>query len=137
MDYELLLLKLYPQWTVYLHEKQYFLGRCYVALNRPADDPYSDTTKEERDELELIILDLQTALKKLFNYDLLNYGNLRNGWRHCHWHVVPRYETARVFDTTTFTDSAWGRNWSHHKKDFEISEDTVFKIRDVIRSELS
>lgn len=84
MDYQELIIKKYPLWTLFLNEKQNYLGRCYISLNREADDPFSDTTIEERQELEAIIIELQRALTLLFNYDLLNYGNLRNDWRHCH-----------------------------------------------------
>lgn len=90
------ILRRYENWTVYLHQNQSYLGRSYIALARGEDDeemdPFIDTTAEEREELQTVTSGLKTALDELYQPTRLNYANLRNHWRRCHWHVIPRYE---------------------------------------------
>jgi len=84
-DYEHLKLKTYDHWTLYLHDKQNYLGRCYIALNRKGSlDPFSDTTSQERDELGNIVAHVHKALAALYQPDIYNYANFRNVWPHCH-----------------------------------------------------
>lgn len=138
IDYEKYVLKRYKHWTVYLHHNQAYLGRTYIALNRVGNlDPYTNTTPEERNELEVIITELQIALNVLYQPNLCNYANFRNTWPHCHWHVIPRYETARVLDGQKFIDSNWGKNYAPYNRDFQISEEHFSKILKDISDQLA
>jgi diadenosine tetraphosphate (Ap4A) HIT family hydrolase len=137
-DFDRLIVKKYPLWTLYLSEHQYYLGRCYLALNREGNlDPFSDCTDEEWAELRAIIKEcLQPALLRLFSPDMLNYGNLRNVWPHCHWHIVPRYATPRTFEGIEFLDAHWGSKWSPYDKSFLVPDSCLISMRDVLRREL-
>lgn len=99
-DFEQYRLATYEHWGVFLHEDQSYLGRNYVALKRGGDneemDPFLDTTTEERDEFLTIVSGISTVLDELYQPTRLNYTNLRNTWRHCHWHIVPRYEVPEL-----------------------------------------
>ncbi len=112
-DYEADKLKIYDNWSVYLHENQSYLGRSYIALNRDGEvDPFMQTTPEERSELLLVVSGLKAALDKLYQPNRLNYANLRNTWLHCHWHVIPRYQAERVIAGHQFDDPNWGGNYA-------------------------
>ena len=129
IDYEKYPLKKYKYWTIYLHYNQAYLGRTYIALNRAGNlDPYTDTTTEERAELEVVIAELQTAVNDLYKPNLFNYANFRNTWPRCHWHVIPRYETSRELDGQKFVDENWGKNYAPYDKNFHISEKLFSEI---------
>ncbi len=138
-DYERLLIVEFEYWKLYLNPNQVYLGRCYLALKRDGDlDPYTDTTQEERDEHQLIMEQLKVAFGNLFQPLRLNYDNLRNVWLHCHWHIVPRYDTEREFAGLTFTDPSGGtKNWSPYDKEHETPLEVLLQIRDAIREELA
>jgi diadenosine tetraphosphate (Ap4A) HIT family hydrolase len=112
-DYEADLLHQYENWDVYLHANQTYLGRTYIALARGGEvDPFTDITPEEQSELLVVVNVLKGALDRLYQPDLLNYANFRNTWRHCHWHVIPRYDSARIVLGQTFEDTNRGRNYA-------------------------
>lgn len=138
INYEQNVLRQDRYWTTYLHHNQAYLGRSYIALNREGQlDPYTDTTPEERAELEVIIGGLQTALNDLYEPDLFNYANFRNTWPRCHWHVIPRYETPRELDGQVFLDNNWGRNYAPYDRDFQISENLFAAIQHDISNRLA
>jgi len=112
-DYQADILRTYENWAVYLHPRQTYLGRSYVALARGGDvDPFTETTAEEQSELLVVVSGLKTALHTLYQPDRLNYANLRNVWLHCHWHVIPRYESARTVLGHVFEDQNWGGDYA-------------------------
>ena len=129
IDYEKYSLKTYEHWTVYLHYNQAYLGRCYIALNRDGSiDPYLETTREEKTELEIVIAEIHRALDTLYKPDIYNYANFRNTWSKCHWHVIPRYSITREIDGQVFNDNNWGKNYAPYDKNFTISEKLFNKI---------
>jgi diadenosine tetraphosphate (Ap4A) HIT family hydrolase len=138
MDYDNLIIKRYPLWTLYLHQSQVYLGRCYLALNRDGNlDPFRDCTHEEKAELDEIIAgSLFPALARLFRPEMLNYDNLRNVWPHCHWHLITRYENPVRFAGIEFTDRNWGKNWSPYDREVQIPDTTLLEIRGAIATEL-
>ena len=129
IDYEKYPLKKYKFWTVYLHYNQAYLGRTYIALNRAGSlDAYSDTTPEERKELETIILKLQKVLNNLYSPDIYNYATFGNTWLRCHWHMIPRYRNVREIDGQEFTDENWGKNYAPYNRSFEINNGIFERI---------
>jgi diadenosine tetraphosphate (Ap4A) HIT family hydrolase len=135
-DYNADLLREYENWGVYLHENQTYLGRTYVALSRDGEvDPFTDTTAEEQSELLVVVSGLKAALNRLYQPDLLNYANLRNTWKHCHWHVVPRYHTNRVVLGHAFEDPNWGHNYAPYSIS-TVPGDVYEKIRTDLITEL-
>jgi len=120
IDYESNVLRRFENWSVYLHPDQSYLGRTYVALDRGEEgeevDPFLDVDPGERDELVMIFGGLSDVLDVLYQPTRLNYSNLRNTWRKCLWHVVPRYEGGdlglRVVHGFEFRDMNPGRNYA-------------------------
>lgn len=136
-DYDADLLRQYENWAVYLHENQTYLGRTYVALARDGEvDPFTDTTTEEQSELLVVMRGLKTALDRLYQPDLLNYANLRNTWKHCHWHVIPRYGTSRLVLGHTFEDLSWGKNYAPYP-DSTVPNEVYEKIKTDLSTELA
>lgn len=136
-DYEADIIAEFDHWKVYLHEDQRYLGRMYVALKREGEiDPFIDTTPSERNELQYIFNGLHTVLRDLYQPTRLNYSNLRNTWHHCHWHVVPRYDTPREVAGTEFVDENIGKNWSPYT-DFKVPEPTFARIKQDITQALN
>jgi diadenosine tetraphosphate (Ap4A) HIT family hydrolase len=128
-DYEADLLRQYENGGVYLHENQTYLGRSYISLARDGEvDPFTDTTPDEQSELLVVVSGLKTALNKLYQPNLLNYANLRNTWKHCHWHVIPRYNSERVVLGHAFEDPNWGKNYAPYP-DFPVPDDVYEKIK--------
>jgi diadenosine tetraphosphate (Ap4A) HIT family hydrolase len=130
---------------LYLHQNQVYLGRCYLSLRNERqidpfefrDDPDDELrSDEEWRSLRYIIKHrLQPALNRLWQPDLVNYANLRNNWRVCHWHVVPRYASARSFAGQPFVDVRWGRNWT--TEEVRVLPDAILvAIRDALRAEI-
>ena len=136
-DYDKLKIERYTYWTLYLHDKQSYLGRCYIALNRSGIlDPFADITRQEKDELESIVLKTQAALDKLYKPDLYNYANFRNSWPHCHWHIIPRYKAPRLLNNQEFVDENWGKNYAPYDRNFKLSDELLESIKKDIRKEL-
>ena len=136
IDYNELVVKEYKYWTLKVHENQSYLGRCVIALNREGNlDPFLECAQEEQNELRSIVVELSEALKKLFHYDMMNYSNLRNVWHHCHWHIIPRYETSRTFEGMVFEDNQWGGNCYPTPK-WKLDMEMLRKIRDALKQEL-
>jgi len=137
MDYEKWLIKDYEHWGVYLHENQYYLGRCYIWAKRENALDFFDMSQEEQEEYFNIGRELKDVLNNLFNPDLYNYATLANVSPHLHTHVIPRYKDKRELSEITFVDGRWSKNYAPYNKDFKVPEDTLIKIRDLISKELS
>ena len=132
MDYEQYLIKEYNHWKVYLHTNQYYLGRVYIwAKNENAID-LMQINEIERNELFAIGNEINNALKKLFNYDLMSYIVQGQQTKHLHVHFIPRYSNARVFEGIKFTDEQWGKSYSANNN-FDIPEEVKLKLVDEIK----
>ena len=124
--YERFKIRKYLHWTLYLHENQHYLGRCYAWLNRDCREderPHrlSELSEEERYELfHFILSPYEKALDQLFGPDHINYawfGNeidQHNG--HGHMHLIPRYEEPITFAGHEFCDEQWGENYAPYPK---------------------
>jgi len=132
--YQKLLIKEFDYWKIYLHENQFYLGRCYLWANREDALDFFDMTNEEMREYMGVGNSLRKVLRDVFNPDLFNYATLANEARHLHTHIIPRYESPREFEGITFTDGNFGRNFAPYNRGFKIPEDVIIKIREAIKS---
>lgn len=92
MDYRDLVLKEYLHWTLYLSEKQSYLGRAYAWLRRPGPmQRLSDLrTDEQRELFGRILPEYERAIEQ-FRPGHMNYAWLGNEFREHqgHGHISP------------------------------------------------
>jgi diadenosine tetraphosphate (Ap4A) HIT family hydrolase len=140
MGYENRLIKRFDKWSVFLHSNQNYLGRVYLWANREDAIDFMEMVEsgrdEEREELFQVGNKVKCSLVRLFNPDLFNYGAFGNETRHLHVHIIPRYESPRTFDGIQFDDNAWEKNYSPYDRSIIVPEETIIKIRDLIRDDL-
>jgi len=127
-DYSKNIIKEYEYWTLYVHENQSYLGRCYLWCKRENALDLTDATEEEQNELFKILPQIKSALEKAFQTDWFNYAFLGNEDRHLHGHIIPRYEFTREFAGIIFTDDRWGKNYLTNK-DFITPPDVLESVR--------
>lgn len=104
--YPATLIRDYPDWVVLLRPRQATLGALVLA-HKGAVPHLSDVSAEAFRGLKPVIDDLETTLRKAFEYQKLNYLMLMMVDPFVHWHVLPRYEGPRSFAGVTFTDPGW------------------------------
>lgn len=68
-DFSKDLIKDYKYWAIYIHENQGYLGRCIIWCKRENALDLTDATKEEQEELFIILKDLKNATTACFNPD--------------------------------------------------------------------
>lgn len=126
----------FGNWNLFLLGNQYFLGRGYLWAKREDAFDFLDMTLKEMDEFFYAAREFRRVLREEFNPDLFNYYAAGNVSPHLHIHIIPRYKTSRVFDGVEFNDGIFGKNHSFYDRDFKTSEETLFKIRDTLKSRL-
>jgi diadenosine tetraphosphate (Ap4A) HIT family hydrolase len=130
------LLKEYPNWALFLHPNQTYLGSSYVMLQREgAIDPYLETTAGERRELMVVIRGLRRCINEVWMPDTYNYNSYHSS-NHAEWHVKPRYHNPRALGGELFVDPGRGQGEAVDSPDFYINAQTFATIRDEIQSRL-
>lgn len=135
MNYSKLLVKEYEHWLVQVFEHQNYLGRCVVWCKREDAADLAEASKEEQEELMLILKHLKDATTRAFRADWFNYAFLGNETPHLHGHFVPRYATAREFNGITFKDELWGQKYQTDKS-FDTTPELLEAVRLTLREEL-
>lgn len=137
MDYELLKIKSYKHWDVYLHENQCYLGRVFILLKEDEGvEDFLAIEDEAREEFFQIGEEVKMALRTLFKPDKMNYAALSNVSDKIHVHFVPRYKEPREFSGMLFKDARWGQNYAPYDRSFVLKEEVLFKIRDALKENL-
>lgn len=103
-------------WSVFLADKQDYVGRCLVMCNRHCDS-LSKLRPEEWYSLKSIINALETMLSTELNATMFNWSCLMNDaykydppCPHLHFHLRPRYKEMMHIGNITFLD----HEFSHH-----------------------
>jgi diadenosine tetraphosphate (Ap4A) HIT family hydrolase len=136
IDFAKLLIKTYDHWELYLYRKQAHLGRCYLWAKEDNDREWWNMGTTRLLEEMRIMQDLGVALNTCFQPDRINTAWLQNENPHLHMHIIPRYETPRIFDNITFTDTnTRGPPWPYDKN-FPVPDTTIVAIRDAIKDAL-
>jgi diadenosine tetraphosphate (Ap4A) HIT family hydrolase len=101
-------LKIYESkfWVWSLRPHQTTIGASILALNRECRN-LSNLVAEEYVDLGNIIKVIETVLKKLFNYDVINYYLLMMFDKQLHYHIIPRYERPIEFIGKIWNDSSF------------------------------
>ena len=101
-----LLIKEFEFWLWSVRPVQCTLGAGVLSLKRYAEK-FSETTREEMTELAEVIARLERTLAAAFSYDKINYLMLMMVDPAVHFHVVPRYASARSFAGMDWQDTGW------------------------------
>lgn len=100
------IIKSYQYWSVLLRPQQATLGAIILGSNDQSEK-FSDLSTAAMTELSIVTKHIETGLNTCFNYDKINYLMLMMVDPHVHFHVLPRYEKAREFDSVVAVDPAW------------------------------
>jgi diadenosine tetraphosphate (Ap4A) HIT family hydrolase len=100
------LIKEYEYWVVLVRNEQVTLGSLILAYKKEVGS-FSEVNKEGFLELETIIKDIEITLKKIFNYDKINYLTLMMLDKEVHTHIIPRYSKSKKFKNKCYLDLGW------------------------------
>lgn len=100
------LIKEYEHWVVLLRPQQATLG-ALVLICKDDADAWSRISQAAFAELKTITTEVEQHLKQRFSYEKINYLMLMMVDRDVHFHVLPRYAHAQVFNGMEFSDLGW------------------------------
>ena len=100
------LLHEYESWVVLLRPAQPTLGSLVLACKEDVTS-LGTVSAKAYSELAVAIADLEQALRTAFDHQKINYLALMMVDPHVHFHVIPRYSSARGFEGSTFADPTW------------------------------
>ncbi|MEQ8661595.1 MAG: HIT family protein [Gammaproteobacteria bacterium] len=104
--YPATLLSEYEHWVVLLRPQQATMGALVLAA-RDTAEAFGDLPVAATTELSRVTRDVESTLAQLFAYDKINYLMLMMVDPHVHFHVLPRYCTARSYRACDFPDPGW------------------------------
>lgn len=101
-------LKIYETdyWIWSLRPSQTTLGSGILSLKRECPT-FGELDEEEYSDLNNIIKVIEKTLKKIFNYDIMNYLMLMMVDKQVHYHVIPRYEKEVIQFKKNWKDENW------------------------------
>lgn len=93
-------------WLVLLRPAQPTLGSLVLAAKSDAT-AFGDLPGEAHAELKTVTAAIERMLGAFTRYAKLNYLMLMMVDPHVHFHVIPRYEGARDWQSHSFVDAGW------------------------------
>lgn len=123
-------------WSVYLADKQDYIGRCILVLNRHCES-ISKLDDEEWAELKVLIERLETAITSSLGANMFNWSCLMNDFYksetpnpHLHIHVRPRYNTPVIINGKEYFDEEFAHHYDNHKQNklTEAEKETVYNL---------
>ncbi|HJU77748.1 MAG TPA: HIT family protein [Sphingomicrobium sp.] len=96
----------FDHWVVLLRPAQVTLGSLVLAAKSDAT-AYSRLPDDAFTEQAKAIRAIDAALAAFSNYERINYLMLMMVDPNVHFHVIPRYSSARSWNSIEFPDSGW------------------------------
>lgn len=96
----------WEHWAVLLRPTQVTLGSLVLAAKGDAA-AYSDLPDAAFAEQAAAVRAIERALAGFCGYERINYLMLMMVDPHVHFHVIPRYSTARDWKGIEFADAGW------------------------------
>lgn len=90
-------------WVWSLRPHQATLGSGILSLRRKCAS-FSELELHEFSDLNNIIKVIEPTLKKIFNYDIMNYLMLMMVDKQVHYHIIPRYKNEVEFFGDKWSD---------------------------------
>jgi diadenosine tetraphosphate (Ap4A) HIT family hydrolase len=100
------LVREYGHWLVLVRPQQVSLGSLVLVCKEPVTR-FSEVSRAAFTELHDVIAAAEGALSSLYSYDRINYLMLMMVDPDVHYHVIPRYEAARLLGTVEIADHGW------------------------------
>ena len=100
------LLAEYDHWVVLLRPAQVTLGSL-VLLCKDEASRFGDISQAASTELQRVTSRIEDVLSQAFRNDKINYLMLMMVDPDVHFHVLPRYQSERVYEGVHFRDDAW------------------------------
>ena len=132
-DYPRSIIREYNNWVILLRPAQVTLGALILGHKGNAIR-FSEVGSDAMNELDPIIRSIESTLTKCFAYDKINYQMLMMVDPHVHFHVIPRYASARAYDTVEFIDSGWP-GLPDLSKDHELTDSTKTHLLNYLTTE--
>jgi diadenosine tetraphosphate (Ap4A) HIT family hydrolase len=126
------LIKEYNNWYLLCRPEQISLASL-VLICKDEVNAFSKISKKSFAEFPKIIKEIETIIKKTFNYDKINYLMLMMKDPEVHFHIIPRYSTDKEFEGVIFKDPKWSRSIDLHILN-EINEVIFDKLVEKLKS---
>jgi diadenosine tetraphosphate (Ap4A) HIT family hydrolase len=93
-------------WSVLLRPRQPTLGSLVLVCREDAK-AFGGVSAAAFADLQSVVGRVEAALRVVVGYERINYLMLMMVDPDVHFHVIPRYSTAREFNGVTFPDTGW------------------------------
>ena len=133
-EYKRTLIREYDYWVVLLRPTQVTLSSLVIVCKEDAES-ISSISFLANAEFQIVVKDVEQALKFIFNYDKINYLALMMVDKHVHFHVLPRYSESILFNGIKYSDIHWPVAPQLSEK-LDMSETDFQDLRKIIISNL-
>ena len=127
------LIKEYKHWKLLVRKNHPYLGSC-VAITKLHHNLLSELSEEEMTEYKEVAKDIENALKRLWNFDVIHHLLLMFRDKHTHFHILPRYKEPKEFAGIEWKDQFQANPLGVKN---EPSQEILNKIRDEINKKLN
>lgn len=94
------------RWSVLLRPQQVTLGAAVLVCREPVE-AFGAVSGDGFAALQPVVADIEAMLRDFVAYDKINYLMLMMVDPAVHFHVIPRYASARTFEGIEYPDAGW------------------------------
>lgn len=120
-------------WTLFLADKQDYLGRCIIVCNQHCES-ISDLDIKQWNALKSIMDSAEIMLRSELNATMFNWSCLMNDAYknkpanpHIHFHLRPRYENEVLYGNNLISDREFAHHYDNHAP-AQIDEETANRV---------
>jgi len=129
-------------WNVYLADKQDYIGRCILVLDRHCKS-ISQLNDAEWLELKVLINKLEASITSALGATMFNWSCLMNDFYksdvpnpHLHIHLRPRYKNPIIISGKKHFDEEFAHHYNNHKRNV-LTVQEAEEIFNLIKNKLS
>ena len=94
-------------WCLLLRPAQVTLGSMVLVLRDSGTKSLGAISVDAAAEIPLLASAAEAAVKSMFGAEKVNYLALMMVDPHVHFHIIPRYSSAAIFEGQSFEDPSW------------------------------